>query len=155
MLEQDESLADPMLDTWRDLVLEEAVPFSDTYKVLDAVRKNYATGILTNGFTQFQRQKIDKYNLADHVDFTLVSEEAGYHKPDPRVFVQALEMAGHANSSQTLYIGDNLVADIAGAQGAGITPVFMNAKNRGSPPDGVISIKKLSELLDLLGLRGF
>lgn len=148
----DVNLAEPMLTAWRDMVLEEAVPFEDTYSVLDAVRKNYTTGILTNGFKVLQRQKINKYHLADHVDFTLVSEEAGYHKPDPEIFKQALELADCALPAETLYIGDNPVTDIQGALNAGITPILMNAKSVFEPPDGVIKISRLTELLDLLEL---
>lgn len=151
-LGQDPALADEMLRTWQELVLEEAVPFSDTYTVLDAVTQNYTTGILTNGFTHFQRQKIDKYHLADHVDFVLISEEAGFHKPDPRIFSRALELAGKPASHQTLHVGDNLDTDIQGALAAGITPVFMNPKRRVPPPEGVLSITTLSELLELLNL---
>ena len=148
----DENLAEPMLIAWRDMVLEEAVPFEDTYNVLDAVRKTHKTGILTNGFQVLQRLKINKYRLADHVDFTLVSEEAGYHKPDPRIFEQALGLADCALPAETLYVGDNPVTDIQGALNAGITPILMNAKNIIDPPSDVIKISRPTELLDLLGL---
>ena len=148
----DVNLAEPMLVTWRDMVLEEAMPFEDTYYVLDTVRKSYTTGILTNGFKVLQRQKINKYHLADHVDFTLVSEEAGYHKPDPKIFRQALKLADRALPTETLYIGDNPVTDIQGALNSGITPIFFNAKSIVDPPSSVTQISRLIELLDLLGL---
>lgn len=151
-LEQDVSLAEPMLNTWQALVLEEAIPFADTYPVLRAVRAKYTTGIVTNGFTHFQRQKINKYHLASEVDFTLVSEEAGYHKPDPRIFTAALELAGQTQPHQTIYVGDNLEADIHGALAAGITPIFLNAKNGPAAPAGVRCIRHLTELLQLLDL---
>jgi putative hydrolase of the HAD superfamily len=148
----DVNLAEPMLIAWREMVLEEAVPFEDTYEVLDAVRKTYKTGILTNGFKVLQRLKIDKYRLGDYVDFTLVSEEAGYHKPDPRIFKRALELADCALPEETLYVGDNPVTDIQGALNAGITPILMNVSSIINPPSEVIKISRLTELLDLLGL---
>jgi putative hydrolase of the HAD superfamily len=151
-LQLDESLAMPMLNRWRALVLEEAVPFDDTYTVLKAVNKKYTTGILTNGFTVLQRQKIAKYNLAEYVDFTLVSEEAGCHKPDPQVFMQALASANHASPEETIYVGDNLVADIEGALAAGITPIFMRATSKADAPEGILTIDRLQELLGLLNL---
>lgn len=151
-LQLDEALAVPMLNRWRDLVLTEAVPFDDTYTVLKAVNQKYTTGILTNGFTVLQRQKITKYRLADYVDFTLVSEEVGCHKPDPQVFRQALASANHASAKETIYVGDNLVADIEGALAAGITPIFMNAKNDAEAPKGILTIRRLQELLYLLNL---
>lgn len=151
-LRQDDSLAESMLNYWRELVLKEVVPFKDTFTVLDAARQKYTTGILTNGFTDLQRRKIEKYDLAAHVDFTLVSEEAGYHKPDKRAFLEALKLAANASPGETLYVGDNLEADIKGALGAGLTPIFINVKNDLDAPGGVLKIQGLSELLALLEL---
>ncbi len=150
-LDQNTDLAKDMLDTWNELVLAEAQPFSDTFDVLTKLSQKFTTGILTNGFVTLQRGKIEKYKLGDYVDFTLVSEEAGYHKPDKRVFEAMLEMAGDNSSPQnTLYIGDNLIADVQGAQSAGITPILMNPRDNLEPPADVLKIRKLSELLDLL-----
>jgi putative hydrolase of the HAD superfamily len=149
-LGKDTSLADTMLDTWQELMLAEAVPFDDTYTVLDTVRQNFTTGILTNGFIGMQRAKIERYNFADHVDFTLVSEEVGFHKPDKRVFLAALKMAGNAVPEQTLYLGDNISSDIEGALGAGLIPVFINPENDIDAPPDVVKIRSLSELLDIL-----
>jgi HAD superfamily hydrolase (TIGR01549 family) len=152
-LNLDPKLATLMLNAWRDLVLEEAMPFEDTYHVLTALRQKYTTGILTNGFTVLQRQKLNKYRLAEYVDFTLVSEEAGYHKPDPRVFGAALKLAGDAMPEETLYVGDNPVTDIQGSLAANLVPVFINIRYSGKPPDDVIEISALSDLLPMLGLR--
>lgn len=151
----DVALARPMLNYWIELVLQEAVPFNDTFAVLKAVGQTYTTGILTNGFIHLQRRKIEKYQFDEYVDFTLVSEEAGYHKPDRRIFLEALKLANNARPGQTLYVGDNPKADIEGALQAGLTPVFMNAKNDLEPPAGVVKIERLSQLLPLLGLKGF
>lgn len=152
MLQVDTSLAQPMADYWVELVLGEALPFDDTFTVLEAVRQKYTTGILTNGYTFMQRQKIERHNLDAHVDFSIVSEEAGYHKPDRRIFAEALKLAGNKQPQETIYVGDNLKADIGGAQGAGISPIFMNPRDNFDPPVGVIKIKRLSELLTLLDL---
>ena len=151
-LGQDTALAGEMLAYWQDLVLAEAIPFADTYSVLSALREKYTTGILTNGFTALQRKKIDRYKLADYVDFTLVSEEVGYHKPDKRIYLKALQMAGNPLPDQTLYVGDNPINDIQGPQAVGITPILINPTRDVDPPDGVIRIQQLSELISLLDL---
>jgi HAD superfamily hydrolase (TIGR01549 family) len=151
-LGQDTTLAEPMLTYWMELVLAEATPFDDAYTVLQTVRQKYVTGILTNGFINLQRQKIERYRLADYVDFTLVSEEIGYHKPDKRAFLEALKLANRAEPHQALYIGDNLVADIEGALATGLTPIFINGSTDLEPPAGVLKIRRLSELLPVLGL---
>lgn len=151
-LQKDTSLAEAMVNCWNELVLEEAVPFEDTLAVLEVVRGRYTTGILTNGFTTLQRGKIKRHGLDARVDFTLVSEEAGYHKPDKRLFLAALNLAGVVSPQQALYVGDNLIADIRGAQEAGMTPIFVNPAGEGDPPRGVVTIRRLSELLSLLKL---
>jgi HAD superfamily hydrolase (TIGR01549 family) len=143
-------LAEAMLARWNELVLHETQPFADTFTVLDQLRPNYKTGILTNGFITLQRGKIEKHNLAAHVDFTLVSEEVGYHKPDKRAFEEALKVAGDVPATRALYIGDNLIADIQGAQAAGLTAILMNPADHLHPPAGVLKIRQLSELLQLL-----
>ena len=151
-LGKDTALAESMLAAWQELVLEEAVPFEDAYTVLDAMRDKFTTGILTNGFIGLQRAKIERYGFANHVDFTLVSEEAGLHKPDKRVFLAALKMAGQVQPTQALFVGDNLLTDIQGALAAGITPIFMNPDNDIDAPSGVVKIRRLGELLGLLNL---
>jgi len=151
-LGQDTALGEPMLQAWIAVVLEEAIPFNDTFEVLKRVGRHYTTGILTNGFIHLQRQKIERYKLDDYVDFSLVSEEAGYHKPDKRVFMEALRLAGNVKPEETLYVGDNLQADIEGALRAGITPIFINVDNDLAPPNGITKITRLGELPELLGL---
>ncbi len=148
-LKLDESLAPQMVDVWVQLVLKEAAPFDDTIHVLNTLREKYTLGIVTNGFATMQRAKIQHYNLAQHVDFTMVSEEIGYHKPDPRIFDAALKQAGDISPQQAIFIGDNLQTDIAGALNTGIHPVWI-AGNGYTPPDGVTVIERLSDLLPLL-----
>jgi putative hydrolase of the HAD superfamily len=152
-LKQDTALAKSMLTYWNELVLNETLPFEETFEVLDAVRKKYTTGILTNGFITLQRGKIERHGLAEHVDFTLVSEEAGYHKPDPNIFLEALKMVGNTAPEQTLYVGDNLIADIQGAQNAGLMPIFMNIDEAIEAPPGILQIRQLRELLALLQIK--
>lgn len=151
-LGRDTSLAEAMVAGWTELVLAEAIPFDDTLDVLSAIRYKYKVGILTNGFTALQRGKIKRHRLDKYVDFVLVSEEAGYHKPDKRLFLAVLPLAGESRPEQVLYVGDSLTADIQGAQGAGFTPVFMCPEGESEPPPGVLKIQKLSELVGLLNL---
>jgi FMN phosphatase YigB (HAD superfamily) len=65
--------------------------------------------------------------------------------------LEALKLAGEVAPEQVLYVGDSLVADIQGAQNAGMRPVFMSP-NGEEPPAGIVAIRQLSELLPLLKL---
>ncbi len=151
-LNKDPALGAKMSDYWLHLVLEEAVPFDETPLVLERARARFSTGIVTNGLSITQQAKIKKYALAEKVDFYLISEEVGFHKPDARIFEHALQKAGNISPEQAVFVGDNLDADIRGALNAGLQPVFLNPADDQSPPDGVIKINRLKELLTLLVL---
>jgi len=152
-LKKDPALGAEMAAYWLHLVLEEAVPFDETHTVLERVGAHFTTGIVTNGFTITQRAKIKRYGLAELVDFCLISEEVGFHKPDARIFEQALERAGNISPEQAVFVGDNLEADILGALEAGLQPVFIDLSDEQSPPDEVVKINQLTELLALLERR--
>ena len=149
-LNKDTSLAQPMVDYWTALVLEEVIPFKDATQVLKTIKAHFTTGIVTNGFITLQRAKIQHHQLDSEVDFCLISEEAGYHKPDVRIFQQALALAGNIPPERAVFVGDTLTSDIAGACQAGIHPVFINPHDDQTPPAGVPKIKSLSDLLTLL-----
>jgi YjjG family noncanonical pyrimidine nucleotidase len=82
-------------------------------------------GIITNGFVDVQRGKLEKTGIADLVDTVLISEETGNIKPHPDVFRLALERLGVA-ASEAIYIGDSFATDILGAEKAGIRTIWFN-----------------------------
>ncbi|MFQ5577391.1 MAG: HAD family hydrolase [Anaerolineae bacterium] len=149
-LNKDPGLAAAMLNAWQELVLQEALPFDDTGPVLQTLRPHFTTGIVTNGFTSMQRAKISRHNLDRAVDFCLISEEAGCHKPQPRIFEKALQLAGNIAPHRAVLVGDTLTSDIEGALNAGLKAVFLNPRNDQTPPDGVPKITRLGDLLTLL-----
>jgi putative hydrolase of the HAD superfamily len=59
------------------------------------------------------------------VDFVLVSGEFGSEKPDRAIFEEALRL-GVPRRNGPIMVGDSLEHDIAGAQAAGITAVWIN-----------------------------
>ncbi len=149
-LGKDVGLAADMVSFWTGLVLAEAAPFEDTPRVLGQLRRRFTTGIVTNGFTTMQRAKINTYRLHELVDFCMVSEEVGFHKPDVRIFEHALRRAGNIAPAEAIFVGDNPETDIAGSLAAGIQPVLVACNKARIPPDGVIAIKTLSDLPALL-----
>ena len=72
-------------------------------------------GIVTNGNGRNQRAKCRLTGLAALTSFTIVSEEQGYAKPDPRIYQDAMSALGLASPGGVLFVGDNPVTDIEGA----------------------------------------
>lgn len=79
----------------------------------------YRTGVLTNGFAEIQRAKLDRFpELRDRIEILVISEEVGRMKPDLVIFHHAAERAGCA-PEEILYVGDSFGSDVQGALGAG------------------------------------
>ena len=80
-------------------------------------------GILTNGLPATQRAKVEALGLEARVDAVLCAEEhAPGGKPSRAAFDAALATLG-ARSEQTVFIGDDLIRDIAGARHAGMRTI--------------------------------
>ena len=75
-------------------------------------------GLITNLF-------MGGVGLESYLDFVVTAKEVGADKPEPPIFLAALERAG-VNASEALYIGDQYQTDILGARGVGITPVLID-----------------------------
>jgi len=87
------------------------------------------------------------------IDSAVFSSEVGWRKPSPRLFGAALQALG-ARAEHTVFVGDRMREDIAGAAGAGMRTVLVArdelaaAGPRPGGPDAVI--RSLSELPTLL-----
>ncbi len=153
-LQADERLAEPMLQDWEDRIIAATRLFDDTLPVVERLRSaGMRLGIVTNGYTTMQRRKIRHHHLADQVDFVLISEEVGVHKPDKAIFELALARA-EAAACQALFVGDTPSTDIEGARNAGLHPVLVDPRDTWAEAtsDEVTKIRRLSELPPLLGL---
>jgi putative hydrolase of the HAD superfamily len=152
--EADVSLARPMLEDWEGRIIVATRLFDDVLPTIDRLRSaGVGLGIITNGYTTMQRRKVHYHGLNELVDFVLISEEVGVHKPSRAIFDMALASAGAA-AHQALFVGDTPSTDITGAHNADLRAVLM--EYRTSWPEfqdgSVPRIRRLRELLPLLGL---
>jgi len=72
----------------------------------------------------------------------------GAEKPNPAVFVLALRRAGCA-AEDAVFVGNDVEADVGGARGVGIRPVWLNRQKLDLKP-GCPTIESLEEPLPLL-----
>lgn len=135
---------------------------SDTMRgiLTECISKGSALGILTNGPYEHQMSKIRAMHLPELIpeDHILVSEKAGYTKPDVRIFRMMEEMLD-MEPQQIYMIGDSYANDIAGAVDAGWHSIWMNHHHRSLPDGGkqpefvVQSEEELAELVGNLMIR--
>jgi HAD superfamily hydrolase (TIGR01549 family) len=100
--------------------------------------------VVTNGSAAIQRAKLAAAGLVHRVAGIVVSGEVGCEKPEPAIFLRALELAG-CPASGAVMVGDHPVNDIAGAQAVGMAAVFVRSRWF-SPPAGVMAVDRLTEL---------
>lgn len=82
-----------------------------------------AVGIITNGIERLQMAKIERLDLTRRVDHVVVSEAAGAHKPDARVFGYALSKL-EVDAAQAWHIGDHPLNDVSGAIASGMRAIL-------------------------------
>lgn len=80
------------------------------------------------------------------VDVVLDSAVVGFSKPDPRLFLHAIELLG-ADPARAVHVGDTVRADVRGAQAAGILALHYDPyDNCNDDPDNHAHIKTLDEV---------
>ena len=83
----------------------------------------YALGMITNGYGQFQMDNIYALQIEKYFDVILVSEWEGMKKPDPRIFIKALEKL-QVSPSESVFIGDHPENDVKAAQNVGMKGIW-------------------------------
>ncbi len=116
---------------------------------LNYLKENYKLYIISNGFSEVQQRKIELCGIKDYFTRVFISDLMGIHKPN-RDFFDYMIKSSNAKKNECLVIGDNLEADIEGAQNAGIDAIFYNSRAIVHDKEGLIEISSLSELIDML-----
>lgn len=90
--------------------------------------------LLSNGFAETHREKIALLALDPFFDLSIVSDEVGMVKPEPRIFRLVSERL-LVPPERTTMVGDRFEKDIAGAQGVGMRTLWVNVRGE-APHEG-------------------
>lgn len=138
----------PLRDAFRDpaawLVFDDTVP---TLRALSEM--NVKLGVVSNWDSRL-RPLLDSLGLTRWFDTIVVSCEEGIEKPDPRLFLRAVERLG-GTPERTLHVGDVPELDEAGATAAGIASVLVD--RIGKLPSSHRALSDLSTLPTIVGSR--
>lgn len=78
------------------------------------------------------RQILQAGGVKEHFQHIVISEEHGWRKPHPTIFIDALTALSVA-PEEALFVGDSPSDDIAGAKGVGMDVVWVNAHDQPLP----------------------
>lgn len=118
-------------------------------EALQHLVKRYSLTVITNGFEDIQRIKMEASNITSFFDHIITSQKAGFKKPAKEIFQFALG-ENRIRSNQAVMIGDNLLTDIAGARNAAIDTIFFNpekVEHSVTVKHEIVHLNELSELL--------
>lgn len=118
--------------------------FHGTNEILNHLKESYELHIITNGFEEAQKRKLENSNLNSFFRTVTNSDMVGVKKPNPRIFNYALDLA-NALPEESIMIGDSLEADIYGAQNVGMDVIWFNPEKDDHSSD----IKTVYELNQL------
>lgn len=111
--------------------------------------RKHPMAVVTNG-SKSQRDKIEVLDASRYFEAVLISGEVGIAKPDPRIFRQALSRL-NAAPGQSVFVGDSMEYDIAGARSAGMMTVYIR-KGEAEDPDEALCDLVVSDLRELSDL---
>lgn len=131
----------PYADVLTELGVEDPDAFMDTehevwrpaHSVLGSAQallgslrsQGIKTGVVANSWPdppRLLREDVEAFGLADLLDVLVFSEEVGVSKPQPGIFLRALEQL-EVEPIDAMFVGDRLDADVQGAASVGMTTV--------------------------------
>lgn len=151
----DERLARVALETYTQNRRKTLRLFDDAQETINALKPRFRLAVITNGASDTQRGSLRLLGIEQMFDAVLISGEVGAAKPDPPLFVLALQKLG-VDKENTWHVGDSLKTDVAGALSAGLTAVWLNragAHRKEGDPTPDYEIRSLKELALLVSVN--
>ncbi len=114
----------------------------------------YRMGLLSNaGDDEDVQQLARRFGISQYFDFILTSAACSYRKPHPRIFELALSN-WYFLPSEAVMVGDNLDADIRGAQSVGLYAIWLD-RRASQRSDDQLPVKPDASLSTLYELPSF
>jgi putative hydrolase of the HAD superfamily len=151
---QDPKIIAAGIVAYHDTKLAYLKPDPDVIPTLIVLRDNgLKIGIVSNGRSVKQWEKIIRLGLQHFFHTVVISEEVGFEKPDTEIFKVALKKL-NVKPDEALYVGDTLETDVLGANKSGVVSVrLLKKRQKESPVSKTIRpraiIRRISDLLSL------
>lgn len=142
--EMSDAEADAVFAVYREAYERNWELFPDVIDTLEALR-GFRLGVITNGGSAQQRQKLEGVGVLDRFAAVVASEDEGVAKPHPGIFEVACR-AVDAPPSACVHVGDRLAVDAIGARDAGLKGVWIDRRDEGPGPSNIERITRLTEL---------
>jgi putative hydrolase of the HAD superfamily len=119
--------------------------FGDVRPTLERLRTLGLRLAVVSNFDGRLHRLLEALDLAATFDAVVLSSECGFAKPDPRIFVSALEATG-SRADETLHIGDSERLDLRAARAAGLAALRLD-RGGGPAADTITGLAEVAEHL--------
>lgn len=106
-------LANEIYVKWLQLRYHYLAMSPDVKSLLIKLRQHYLLGLITNGPSCAQWEKVKRLDLQSYFDVILVSGDLPWEKPNSKIFEQACQYLG-VEPQNCIMVGDKLETDIQG-----------------------------------------
>jgi FMN phosphatase YigB (HAD superfamily) len=125
--------------------------------VRELKRRGYKLALVADGRSGTYYNVLTQHGLHGLFDVFAISEQLGVEKPDPHIFIHALDQLGIAREDygRTIMVGNYLERDIKGANQVGMISVWLDwAPRRPKAPADLAQVPQytIKTPLDLLSL---
>ncbi|XP_035721683.1 N-acylneuraminate-9-phosphatase-like [Vespa mandarinia] len=150
-------LAKKIYERWLYLRYQYLALESDTILLLRRLRKKYLLGLITNGPSNAQWEKVRKLSLEQYFDIILVSGDLPWEKPEARIFEEACQFL-NVTPSNCIMIGDKLETDILGGIEAGFgatvwIPTIDKPRLSIEDPQPDFTVRRLMDISNILNRK--
>lgn len=139
-----------MNDFFMTQIVAMSEPLDGVVETLDALRGRVRMGLITNGFSSTQRDRLARHGWSEWFEPLVISDEIQVAKPSPAIFQHALSLMGQPDVSRVLMVGDNPHADIAGAAAQGLATCWYNPRKRERACEPTHEIHHFGHLSDIV-----
>lgn len=128
-------------------------PVNGAAQVLEALSGRFKLGVIANQ-SLGTADRLEKWGLLKYFTNVTASAEAGFSKPDERIFLAALDKSG-CSPEEAVMVGDRLDNDIIPAKSLGMTAIWVKHGLGGLGNPDLLSLKpdytaeSFSELLQI------
>ena len=117
-------------------------------ELLENLSKKYTLAAVTDGQSEYATGEMKMLGIDKYFKSIVISGNFGYRKPDERMFRQAMNEID-ADPSECLYIGNDIYADIYGAQNVGIKSIMYYSNQGQHHMENVTPDYAISSLYDV------
>jgi len=117
-------------------------------EALEYAESSGPVGLVTNGPAADQRTKLEALGIADRFDTLVFAADLPRKKPHARPFVEALTSID-VPATRAVYVGNSLPYDVAGAQVAGLSAVWLCRDGTDPDPDPYSPEYRIEDLTEL------